>query len=138
MARYPLNLPAQLKEEAEQYAVEQGVSLNQFILWAVSEKVGSLKQKLDDPRFPYVTYQRRASGLAPVIRGTALRVQVIYICVESWGMSTAEVAADYGLPLAHVEDALQFAREHRAEIEATIEEENELERRSATPNDIYG
>ncbi len=49
MARYPLNLPATLKEEAEQYAARQGVSLNQFILWAVSEKVGLLKQELDDP-----------------------------------------------------------------------------------------
>lgn len=138
MARYPLNLPTQLKEEAEQYAVEQGVSLNQFILWAVSEKVGNLKQKLDDPRFPHVTYQRRPSGLAPVIRGTALRVQVVYICVERWGMSTAEVAAEYGLQLAQVEDALQFAREHRSEIEAAIAEENELERRLATPDDLYG
>ena len=49
MARYALNLPNQLKRDAEQLATEQGVSLNQFILWAVSEKVGSLKQQLDDP-----------------------------------------------------------------------------------------
>ena len=32
MARYPLNLPLALKEEAECYAAEQGISLNQFIL----------------------------------------------------------------------------------------------------------
>ena len=32
MARYPLNLPEQLKREAEQWAVDQGISLNQFIL----------------------------------------------------------------------------------------------------------
>ena len=44
MSRYALNLPVQLKQEAEQWAVKQGVSLNQFILWAVSEKVGELKQ----------------------------------------------------------------------------------------------
>jgi len=35
MGRYPLNLPAQLKREAEEWAASQGVSLNQFIMWAV-------------------------------------------------------------------------------------------------------
>ena len=40
MARYALNLPAQLKHEAEAWATTQGISLNQFILWAVAEKVG--------------------------------------------------------------------------------------------------
>ena len=49
MARYPLNLPARLKHEAERWAANQGVSLNQFILWAVAEKVGALNQELDDP-----------------------------------------------------------------------------------------
>jgi predicted HicB family RNase H-like nuclease len=53
MSRYALNLPVQLKQEAEQWAAKQGVSLNQFILWAVAEKVGALKQQLDDvPRTP--------------------------------------------------------------------------------------
>ena len=58
MARYPLNLPAKLKQEAEQWAADQGVSLNQFILWSVAEKVGALKQNLDDPAFPRITYRR--------------------------------------------------------------------------------
>ncbi len=47
MARYPLNLPQQLKQEAEAWAQRQGVSLNQFILWATAEKVGALSQQLD-------------------------------------------------------------------------------------------
>ena len=38
MARYPLNLPQQLKQEAEVLAQQQGVSLNQFILWATGRK----------------------------------------------------------------------------------------------------
>ena len=42
MARYALSLPTQLKHEAEQWAAKQGVSLNQFILWAVAEKVGAI------------------------------------------------------------------------------------------------
>ena len=69
MARYPLNLPTMLKEDAELYAAEQGVSLNQFILWAVSEKIGSLRQRLDDPQFPHVTYKRGVYGPTPVLRG---------------------------------------------------------------------
>ena len=50
MARYALNLPSELKSDAEQLAAHQGVSLNQFILWSVAEKVGALKQKGDDPQ----------------------------------------------------------------------------------------
>jgi len=42
MARYALNLPVALKQEAELVAKQQGVSLNQFIQWAVAEKVGQL------------------------------------------------------------------------------------------------
>ena len=47
MARYPLNLPAQLKQGAEEWAARQGISLNQFIMWAVAEKVGLLSHSLD-------------------------------------------------------------------------------------------
>ena len=54
MARYSLNLLIQLKLQAEKWAKVQGVSLNQFILWAVSEKIGNLDSQLDDPRFPYL------------------------------------------------------------------------------------
>ncbi len=73
MARYPLNLPVQLKEEAERRASDQGVSLNQFIMWAVAEKVGSLRQDLNDPAFPRITYRRGAAGQPlPVLRGTGI------------------------------------------------------------------
>ena len=73
MARYPLNLPLELKREAEQMADNQGISLNQFILWSVAEKVGSLRQGLDDPRFPNITYMRGMSGFPmPVLRGRNL------------------------------------------------------------------
>jgi len=75
VARYPLNLPAQLKREAEKWAAQQGVSLNQFIMWAVAEKVGALGQSFDDVRFPHITYRRGAAGLpTPIIRGTGVRV----------------------------------------------------------------
>ena len=121
MSRYPLNLPQQLKQEAEAWAQKQGVSLNQFILWATAEKIGALKQKLDDPRFPQVTYRRGASGIpAPVLRGTGIRVQAAAIAGEQWGMTPAELANEYGVPVKQIEEALAFARAHRQEIETHL------------------
>ena len=74
MARYPLNLPLQLKQEAEALAQKQGISLNQFILWATAEKVGALNQQLDDPAYPLVTYRCGAAGIpTPLLRGTGIR-----------------------------------------------------------------
>jgi hypothetical protein len=54
MNRYLLTLPVALKREAEALAKEQKISLNQFILWAVAEKVGALRadkaaQRPDSP-----------------------------------------------------------------------------------------
>ena len=66
MARYPLNLPVQLKKEAEQWAASQGVSLNQFIMWSVAEKVGALRQGLNDPDFPQITYRRGGGSHADI------------------------------------------------------------------------
>jgi len=45
MTPYTLNLPVQLQQEAEKLAALQGISLDQFILWAVAEKVAALKQQ---------------------------------------------------------------------------------------------
>src|SRR5712691_5566069 len=96
MARYALNLPAQLKHDAETWARTQGISLNQFILWAVAEKVGALKQQLDDPAFPHITYRRGASGQpVAVLRGAGLRVQTVVVAAQTWDLSPAEVATEY-------------------------------------------
>ncbi len=127
MARYPLNLPQQLKQEAEALAQKQGISLNQFILWATAEKVGALNQQLDDPSFPQVTYQRGAAGIpAPVLRGTGIRVQAIVVAHEHWKMTAAEIAAEYELPPAQIEAALAFYAAHRAEIETHMAIEDRL------------
>lgn len=127
MARYPLNLPQQLKQEAEALAQKQGISLNQFILWATAEKVGALNQELDDPAFPHVTYRRGAAGIpTPVLRGTGIRVQAVAVAHERWGMSLAEIAAEYGVSATQVETALAFFAAHRAEIETHIEREARL------------
>jgi uncharacterized protein (DUF433 family) len=127
MARYALNLPSELKSEAAELADEQGVSLNQFILWAVSEKVGTLRSALADPNFPQITYRRGASGIpTPVLRGTGIRVQTIVTCVQEWKMTPEEVAAEYDRPLAQIREALAFYEAHQREIEASLAYEQQL------------
>ncbi len=122
MARYPLNLPTQLKQESEKWAAAQGVSLNQFVMWAVAEKVGMLNASQDDPRYPHITYRRGAAGTpAPVVRGTGVRVAALVIASQSWGLSVQELAQEYDLSLAQVQDALAFYQAHQAEIDLLIE-----------------
>ena len=121
MARYALNLPAQLKHEAEAWATTQDISLNQFILWAVAEKVGALKQQLDDPTFPHLTYRRGASGQpVAVLRGTGLRVQTVVVAAQTWSLSPAEIAAEYDLSVPQVQEALAFYAAHQGEIDAAL------------------
>jgi len=128
MARYSLNLPAKLKQEAEEWAASQGISLNQFILWSVAEKVGALKQNLDDPAFPRVTYRRGAAGQpVPVLRGTGIRVQTAVVAAQRWGWKPDQIAAEYGLTRAQVKEALAFYGAHRSEIDADVAAEQAIE-----------
>lgn len=128
MSRYALNLPAQLKQEAEQWASNQGVSLNQFILWAVAEKVGALKQQLDDLNFPQITYRRGASGRpTPILRGAGIRVQSIVVATQEWGLSAEQVAAEYDLSQTQVREALAFYQAHRQEVELDMAAEQSFE-----------
>ena len=127
MSRYALNLPANLKSEAEELAAQQGISLNQFIMWSVSEKVASLRQALDDPNFPGITYRRGASGsVAPVIRGTGIRVQTVAAGL-SIGMSTEQIAAEYEMDVHRVQEAQAFYNAHRPEIDLSIRAEQDVE-----------
>lgn len=127
MARYSLNLPSQLKKSAEEWASRQGVSLNQFILWAVSEKVGALSQQMDDPEFPQITYRRGASGIpTPVLRGTGIRVQTIVIANQNWQMAPEDIAENYELSVNQIKEALAFFEAHREEIEGHIAHEDRL------------
>ncbi len=128
MSRYPLNLPVELKREAEEWAAQQGVSLNQFIMWAVAEKVGALRQMLDDPEFPQITYRRGAAGIpTPVVRGTGIRVQTLVVAHRQWELTVAQIAEEYGLTQAQVKEALAFYSAHRAEIEQAIAAEEAQE-----------
>ncbi len=120
-------MPVQLKKDAEVWAENQGVSLNQFVLWAVSEKVGALKQQLDDPAFPKITYRRGSSGMVqPILRGTGIRVQTIVIAHQDWQLDGAEIAAEYGLSKAQVAEALTFYEAHRREMDMHMELEARL------------
>jgi uncharacterized protein (DUF433 family) len=127
MSRYALNLPSELKQEAEQLAQQQGISLNQFILWSVAEKVGALKQRLDDPNFPGITYRRGASGVpTPTVRGSGLRVETLVIDAQKWGTSTAQLAVDYELSEDRVREALAFYDAHHQEIDGLIKINNDI------------
>jgi hypothetical protein len=127
MTRYALNLPNELKRNAERLAKKQGVSLNQFILWSVAEKVSGLSQALEDPDFPNIPYRRGASEThSPVLRGTGIRVQTI--AIASQNNSPAEIAEDYDLP--QVQEAVGFYKAHRVEIDAHIQAESALEPKS--------
>ena len=134
MSRYALNLPAQLKQEAEQWATKQGVSLNQFILWAVAEKVGTLKQQLDDLRFPQVTYRRGASGHpVSVLRGTGIRIQTFVVASQDWGLSVEEISDEYGVSKAQVKEAIAFYEAHQQEIDLELAAEQSLEAANVEP-----
>jgi uncharacterized protein (DUF433 family) len=124
LSRYPLNLPPELRHEAAQLAQRQGISLNQFILWSVAEKVGELRRSLDDPAFPHITYRRGAAGQpTPVIRGTGIRVQTIVTAAQQWGMSPTEIASEYGLTEQQVKECLAFYAARSAEIDANVRAE---------------
>lgn len=128
MARYPLSLPTQLKQDAEALAAGQDISLNQFVLWAVAEKVGDLRSQIADPAFPRITYRLGASGHPrPILRGTNLRVQTITVAATHWGLSPSEIAQEYGVSQAQVEEALMFYQSHRAEIDAAVAAEEAME-----------
>ena len=127
MARYALNLPISLKQEAAAMAKQQGISLNQYILWAVSEKTGELRGSLADPNFPQIIYRRGASGIpTPVLAGTGIRVQTIAVCVHHQQMSPEEVAEEYDRPLTQIKEALAFYEAHQHEIDSQITYERQL------------
>ena len=130
MPRYALNLPVNLKREAEELASRQGISLNQFIMWSVSEKVAELRHELDDPNFPGITYRRGASGwVTPILRGTGIRVQTIVV-ESKLGQSVESISEEYNLDITRIREAQAFYQAHRPEIDANICAEQEMEESS--------
>ena len=126
--RYSLNLPVDLKQEAEQIAKQQKISLNQLILWSLTEKVTSLKKKLDDPDFPSISYKRDTTNqLIPIISGKGIRVQTIVIASTQWNESVADICKQYDLSKKMVEDALGFYSAHKNIVDALIAENEAVE-----------
>ncbi len=122
MSRHPLNLPSELQEEAARLAQRQGISLNQFILWAVAEKVGELRRSLDDPSFPHITYRQGAAGHpTPVVRGTGIRVQTIVTAAQHWKLSPGEIGSEFGLTEQQVKECLAFYQARPAESRRAYE-----------------
>ena len=82
----------------------------------------------DDRAFPEITYVRGASGqLVPVLRGTRLRVQTIVIAAQKWGFSPNQIAAEYDVIEAQVNDVFAFYAAHSQEIDASIAAERIIE-----------
>ncbi len=123
MTTYALNLPDRLKQEVEQLAQNQGISLDQFVLWAVTEKVGTLKAS-----FSLIAYRQGASGqIFPVVKGTGVRVQTIAIAANKWAMSAAQIADEYDLLSEQVTEALSFYAVNKEQVDFAIASEKELE-----------
>lgn len=128
MTRYALDLPEQLKEEAETYAAMQGVDLDHFILWALAEKVAALRVGIDDPEFPEITYRRGPSGaMTPLLRGTGIHVTTIIVAARQWGMTHEQIATEYVLTKRQVDAALAFYQAHAQEIDQAIAAQAALE-----------
>ena len=126
--RYSLNLPVDLKQEAEQVAEQQKISLNQLILWSLTEKVTSLKGSLNDPEFPSISYRRDSTNqLIPIIRGKGIRVQTIVIASKYWKETVSDICKQYDLSKKMVDDALGYYSAHKAIVDALIAENELLE-----------
>jgi uncharacterized protein (DUF433 family) len=125
--RYSLNLPIDLKHEAEELADQQGVSLNQLILWSLAEKVSALKSKLDDPNFPGITFKLDSSNQpVPVIKGKGIRVQTVVVAHHNWNESIEDIAAQYELPQRSIKEALSFYDTHKTAIDSLIQSNDEI------------
>ena len=122
MTSHILNLPDRLKQEVEQLAQSQGISLDQSVLWAVTEKVGTLKAS-----FSLIAYRQGTSGqIFSVVKGTGVRVQTLAIAAHKWGMSAAQIADEYNLSEEQVTEALTFYAVNKEQIDLAIASEQEL------------
>jgi uncharacterized protein (DUF433 family) len=128
MTTYSVKLPPQLQQEASQWAASRGVDLDEFIAWAVAEKIANLKHQNHDPAYPSISYRQGASGqIIAVVKDKGIRVQTIAIAANQWGLSTAQIAEEYGLTAAQVDDAMGFYAAHQAEINQAIALEASIE-----------
>jgi uncharacterized protein (DUF433 family) len=63
----------------------------------------------------------------PVLRGTGIRVQTLVVAAHQWGLTPTQIAEEYGLTKAQVNDALAFYNTRRVEVDAAIAAEQTME-----------
>ena len=68
-AQLPLRLPRELHADIQQLAEDQGVSMNQFLLYVVTSKVSEMKQSKEffAKRIAGRTRQQSAEGLKKIL-----------------------------------------------------------------------
>ena len=121
MKQYSFNLPLKLQQEAEKYATDQGITLDHLIIWAIAEKIGSLKQNLDDRNFPDIVYSRNQGGqIIPKLRGTNIQVKTLVIAVKNWELTPQQVADEYGISEEQVNNVMKFYEQYYQEIDTSI------------------
>ncbi|MBV8885023.1 MAG: DUF433 domain-containing protein [Chroococcidiopsidaceae cyanobacterium CP_BM_RX_35] len=82
----------------------------------------------DNSAFPDITYRPGASDQPlPILRQTGLRVQTVVIASRHWGLSPNQIAIEYGLAEAQVNNALAFYAAHTSEIDTAIAAEQTIE-----------
>jgi hypothetical protein len=47
-----------------------------------------------------------------------MRVQTLVVAAQTWGLTPAQLAAEYDLPVTQIEEALAFSAAHQGEIDA--------------------
>lgn len=128
MSAYSLNLPTQLREAATKVASMQGISLDQFIIKAIADKLAAGEELVAKLDFPEIAYLRGTSGVKfPVLKGTSIRIQTLAIARHRWNLSEEEIAQEYDLTLETVRQALLFYSEFAEEIESAIAIEQTIE-----------
>lgn len=128
MSAYSLNLPTQLREAATKVASMQGISLDQFIIKAIADKLAGGEELVGNLDFPEIAYLRGSSGVKfPVLKGTSIRIQTLVIARHRWNLSEEEIAQEYDLTLETVRHALLFYSELGEEIESAIAIEQTIE-----------
>jgi uncharacterized protein (DUF433 family) len=63
----------------------------------------------------------------PVVVGTGIRVQTIAIAAHQWGLSKEQLAEEYNLSAAQIDDALAFYAANQAEMDGAIGLESAIE-----------
>ena len=115
MTQYSLKLPPKLQQEAEKYATDQGITLDNLIIWAIAEKIGSLKQSLDNNNF-------QEGEMIPKLRGTNIQVKTLVVAVKNWQLTPQQVADEYGISEEKVNNVMAFYEQHRQEIDTAHRE----------------